>query len=104
MFALYFSIATKSISRLAPVSWRTFSTKAVIDGPYNFIGGQKNPPIDSERFINVFNPATSGLLAKVADSGEREVNRAVSSSNEAFVSWSEVSLCQKILHFRYYLL
>lgn len=103
MFAPYFSIATKSVSRLTPFSWRSFSTKAVIDGPYNFIGGQKNLPIDSERFINVLNPATSVCLAKVAASGEKEIDRAVSSSNEAFVSWSEVFLCLNILQFRYWL-
>ena len=79
----------KSISRFTPF-WKYFSTKNAVVGPYNFIDGKKENPTDSVGFVNVLNPATSFLLAKVAASGENEVDRAVCSSKAAFVSWSEV--------------
>lgn len=67
-------------------------TYHVREGPYNFIDGQKNYPIDSNSFTNVLNPTTSLTLAEVPASGPNEIDKAVLSSRTAYDSWSQVPL------------
>lgn len=73
-------------------SFRHLSIYHVREGPYNFIDGQENPPVDSNGFTNILNPATNLTLATVPASGPNEVDKAVLSSKDAYESWSQVSL------------
>ena len=45
----------------------------------------------SDAYLDVRNPATGDLLARVADAGEADVDRAVAAARQAYATWSETS-------------
>lgn len=47
---------------------------------------------DSGIYIDVENPATKGIFARVPDGNEKDVNKAVSAAKAAFPAWSELSV------------
>ncbi len=47
-------------------------------------------------FIDVINPATEEVLAKVPRANEEDINKAVDAAHEAFKTWSEASLNERI--------
>ena len=67
-----------------------FSSKSVKDGPFNFVNGRKEQPVESTGCIDVLNPATGSVLVKMDGSGIREVDRVVLASKKAYDSWSMV--------------
>lgn len=60
----------------------------------NFING-KFEESKTDRWINVYNPATQELLCKVPRSTPEELKRAEEGAKEAFKSWREVPVQQK---------
>ena len=54
---------------------------------HNFIDGSFLEPI-SQKYIDSYNPSTGKVHAKVPDSDERDVNKAVESAKKAFSDWS----------------
>jgi malonate-semialdehyde dehydrogenase (acetylating)/methylmalonate-semialdehyde dehydrogenase len=56
----------------------------------HFINGQLVTP-SSDRFKDVFNPATGNVTAAVALASVEEVNRAVEAASAAFPAWSEMA-------------
>ncbi|XP_035227375.1 2-aminomuconic semialdehyde dehydrogenase-like isoform X2 [Stegodyphus dumicola] len=63
----------------------------------NFINGRF---IDSEKFIDSYNPATGKVFARVPDSDESDVAKAVSAAKAAFKEWSAKDPAErsKLLH------
>ena len=60
------------------------------EGPYNWINNARVLPIGSN--ITTFDdlePKSSKILAKIPESGQDEVNRAVEAAKAAFQSWKE---------------
>src|SRR5215204_1604219 len=53
----------------------------------NYIGGNLIGPL-SGRFIENINPATGDVFCQIPDSGEKDIEIAVSSAKEAFQKWS----------------
>ena len=53
----------------------------------NYIGGNLIGPL-SGRFIENINPATGEVFCQIPDSGEKDIEIAVSAAKEAFVRWS----------------
>ena len=53
----------------------------------NYIGGNLIGPL-SARFIENINPATGEVFCQIPDSGEKDIEIAVSAAKEAFVRWS----------------
>jgi aldehyde dehydrogenase (NAD+) len=60
------------------------------DGFNHFIDGKFVAPSEAGRF-DVFNPATEGLLARVAQGSAADVDKAVKAARKAFKSWSALS-------------
>ncbi|WP_029076942.1 aldehyde dehydrogenase family protein [Kaistia adipata] len=60
------------------------------DGLNHFIDGKFVAPSEGGRF-DVFNPATEGLLARVAEGSAADVDKAVKAARKAFKSWSALS-------------
>ena len=68
-----------------------------LDIPYyleNYIGGNLVGPI-SGKFIDNVNPATGEFLNHIPDSGDQDVEVAVKSAKEAFVTWSVTPLSER---------
>ena len=61
----------------------------------NYIGG-KWVTSKSRDFIDVTNPATGGIISRVAISTKRDVDLAVESAKHAFEEWRHVPLNQRI--------
>ncbi|OLF54668.1 CoA-acylating methylmalonate-semialdehyde dehydrogenase [Pseudomonas chlororaphis] len=59
----------------------------------HYIDGQQHD--DSERFANVFNPATGRVQAQVALASQKTVDDAVASALKAFPAWSEQSALRR---------
>ncbi|WP_353457906.1 aldehyde dehydrogenase family protein [Staphylococcus coagulans] len=55
-----------------------------------FIGGEFVKP-ESGEYLDVSNPATGEVLAKVAKANEQDVNKAVKAAQDAFPEWSRKS-------------
>ena len=53
----------------------------------NYIGGNLIGPL-SGRFIENINPATGEVFCQIPDSGEKDIEIAVSAAQEAFPKWS----------------
>jgi aminomuconate-semialdehyde/2-hydroxymuconate-6-semialdehyde dehydrogenase len=65
-----------------------------LDIPYhleNFIGGNFIGPL-SGKFIDNINPATDEISGQIPDSNEKDINVAVHAAQQAFPSWSTMSL------------
>ena len=64
----------------------------------NFISGKFTPSAATE-FIDVTNPATNEVVARVPKSTQSELEAAVASAAEAFETWSEtpVQMRQRIM-------
>ncbi len=60
----------------------------------NYINGQTVPPI-SGRYLDDFEPATGEAYARVPDSDERDIQRAVEAAERAFPSWSVLSAADR---------
>jgi aldehyde dehydrogenase (NAD+) len=60
------------------------------DGFNHFIDGKFVAPSEGARF-DVFNPATEGLLGRVAQGSAADVDKAVKAARKAFKSWSALS-------------
>ncbi|MGE3465378.1 MAG: aldehyde dehydrogenase [Pyrinomonadaceae bacterium] len=56
----------------------------------NFIGGDIAPPA-SGNYLDNFEPATGSVYSLIADSDERDVERAIAAAGEAFPRWSATS-------------
>ncbi len=56
----------------------------------NFINGQFSDP-NSGNYLNVFEPATGQVYARVPDSNEHDVNTAIEAAEKAFYDWSVTS-------------
>ncbi|MDP6992653.1 MAG: aldehyde dehydrogenase [Candidatus Marinimicrobia bacterium] len=56
----------------------------------NFINGQFSDP-NSGNYLNVFEPATGQVYAKVPDSNEHDINTAIEAAEKAFYDWSVTS-------------
>ncbi|HEY2847119.1 MAG TPA: aldehyde dehydrogenase [Pyrinomonadaceae bacterium] len=54
----------------------------------NYINGNIVEPISGE-YLDNYEPATSGVYSLIADSDERDVERAVAAAKDAFPSWSK---------------
>ena len=60
------------------------------EGPYNWINNARVLPIGSNlKTFDDFEPKSSKVLAKIPESGQDEVNRAVEAAKAAFQSWKE---------------
>ena len=60
------------------------------EGPYNWINNTRVVPLGSN--LQVFEdlePKSGKVLAKIPESGEEEVNRAVEAAKAAFITWSQ---------------
>ena len=64
-------------------------------GPFNWIGGRRQEPVDSVGSYDNIEPRTGKVLATIPSSGPKEVERAVQTAKEAFRSWSKVSMNKK---------
>ncbi len=53
----------------------------------NYINGQLVAPV-SGQYIDIYNPSTGEVYAKLPDSDERDVNRATEAAQKAFAGWS----------------
>lgn len=62
-----------------------------------YINGQYESASTND-FINVYNPATEDLIAKVAKAGEDDINKAVEAARVAFKSWSKTSISERIAY------
>ncbi|WP_417814685.1 aldehyde dehydrogenase family protein [Thalassospira alkalitolerans] len=60
-----------------------------------YIDGQWVTPLSSER-MEVINPATEGVIAKIALGNEDDINRAVAAAKRAFETYSQTSLDDRI--------
>lgn len=60
----------------------------------NFING-KFEQSKTDKWIDIFNPATQELIAKVPQSTPKELKRAEIGAKEAFQTWKEVPVQQK---------
>lgn len=67
-----------------PSLWKT---EAYIDGQWC--------PADDASTIDVDNPATGEIIAKVANCGTAETRRAIAAAEAAFVSWRKVSVLER---------
>ncbi|CAG8526183.1 3154_t:CDS:10 [Ambispora leptoticha] len=56
----------------------------------NFIGGEFVNSNNTEQYIDSYNPATGKVHAKVPDSNEVDVNKAVEAAQAAFKTWSKL--------------
>ena len=56
----------------------------------NFINGQFSDP-NSGNYLDVFEPATGQVYAKVPDSNEHDINTAIEAAEKAFYDWSVTS-------------
>jgi len=56
----------------------------------NFINGQFSDP-NSGNYLDVFEPATGQVYARVPDSNEHDVNTAIEAAEKAFSGWSVTS-------------
>ena len=62
----------------------------VKEGPFNFVDGRRRQPDDSNRVIDVIEPASGEKICQMRSSGREEVDAAVANSKSAYVSWSKV--------------
>jgi aminomuconate-semialdehyde/2-hydroxymuconate-6-semialdehyde dehydrogenase len=60
----------------------------------NYIGGKFQPP-ESGNYIENFEPATGSVYSEIADSDERDVEKAVTAAKSAFASWSDLTDCER---------
>jgi len=74
---------------------RFFSTEARLVN--NFING-KSSPSNATTWYDVINPATQEVVAKVPQSTQDEMNKAVDSAKEAFKTWSQVPVQVRARH------
>ncbi|KAK2166036.1 hypothetical protein LSH36_43g03042 [Paralvinella palmiformis] len=58
----------------------------------NYIDGEF---VETARYMDSVNPARGVVWAKVPDSGEEELNRAVSAAKKAFETWSKTSVQER---------
>lgn len=73
----------------------TINTKDFIDENYGlFINGQYVAS-DSGDTLEVPNPATGEVLAKVAKAQDRDVDKAVKAAHDAFEGWSQTSKSER---------
>ncbi len=56
----------------------------------NFINGQFSEP-NSGNYLDVFEPATGQVYARVPDSNGHDVNTAIEAAEKAFSNWSVIS-------------
>lgn len=68
-----------------------------MDKIHNFINGDYCSPI-SEKYIDVFEPATGVVYAKVADSNSDDVNKSYESAQKAFKGWATKSVEERALY------
>lgn len=57
----------------------------------NFISGKWIDP-EKQRYVDVYNPATGEVIAKVPISGQRDIDFAVKEANKAFTEWKRVAV------------
>ncbi len=57
----------------------------------NYIGGALQKPIDG-KYLDVFDPASGEVYAKVPDSSSSDMAKAIASAKAAFPSWSATSI------------
>lgn len=60
----------------------------------HFIDGRSTPPA-SGSYLDVFEPATGSVYARVAAGDERDVEAAVQSASRAFPSWSALAAAER---------
>ena len=53
----------------------------------NYIDGRLSPPLQG-RYLDVFEPATGRVFAACPDSGDADIDAAVSAAQRAFPAWS----------------
>ncbi|KAB7504794.1 4-trimethylaminobutyraldehyde dehydrogenase [Armadillidium nasatum] len=75
---------------MSSVFLRRFFSRT-LNGPWNFIAGERCSPVDSSGTMKVTEPATGQLLCDIPISGPNEIDRAVSSAKAAFKDWSNFS-------------
>lgn len=63
----------------------------------NFIGGQFADP-QSDRWLDVVNPATGQTIGKVPDSGAEDIDAAVHAAQSAVAGWSKLSGSERAGH------
>ncbi len=56
----------------------------------NYIGGEWRPST-TDRFLDVVDPATGAVIARVPESSPADVDEAVAAAREAFASWATTS-------------
>ncbi len=59
-------------------------------GPFNWIDGHRQEPVDAAGAFDNIEPRTGKTLSKVTSSGQKEVDRAVQSAKKAFEGWRKV--------------
>ena len=70
------------------------SSSSQEEGPVvvnNFIQGEFVPP-SSNQYLDVINPASGAVLGKVALSTKEDVDKAVQCAQDAFKSWSSLTI------------
>ena len=50
----------------------------------------------SGKFIDVENPATEEIFAKIPSANEEDINKAVDAAYDAFKTWSKTSLDKRV--------
>ncbi|HET7570904.1 MAG TPA: aldehyde dehydrogenase [Gammaproteobacteria bacterium] len=60
----------------------------------NYIGGKQQPPA-GDTWLDVFEPATGAVYARVADSGATDLAAAVAAAEAAFPAWSALPAAER---------
>jgi aminomuconate-semialdehyde/2-hydroxymuconate-6-semialdehyde dehydrogenase len=60
----------------------------------NYINGEFVAP-ETNNYLDVYNPATGEVYARVADSGKADIQRAVEASEKAFPAWKKMPVSER---------
>lgn len=60
----------------------------------NLIAGQLVPAA-TDRYADVYNPSTGGVIARVPQCGEQDVDAAVKAANDALLAWSQTPVVER---------
>jgi aminomuconate-semialdehyde/2-hydroxymuconate-6-semialdehyde dehydrogenase len=66
----------------------------MIESLKNYIGGELRDPL-SNAYLDVYEPATGKVYARVPDSGAEDIAQAVSAAERAFPSWSATPVSER---------
>lgn len=90
MFKLGFSSFSILPRQHIKIMKQSFSSTA-LQGPFNYINGERVTSVDSTHDIKVLKPATGEILCTIPNSGRQDVNKAVQAARTAFTQWSALS-------------